>query len=121
MKRIILFGIMLMSSLTFGQKRVAKIFEYKAINGINYRIGDTITLNKGASCYDGRFINVIRKHKNVPRYYLYSSFVITEIKQYILEFGTVYEFKGKIGNTKPNSYTMLIDCAIESDEIKTIK
>lgn len=118
MKKIICVGMMLISTLTFAQKRVNKIFEYKAINGVNYRIGDTILLNNGKSCVDGSFINVVKRGtRNLPRYYAHFPFIVTEIKQYNLDFGTIYEFRGKIGNSKPNRYSMLIDCAIESEEI----
>ncbi len=116
MKLMLLFLLLLMSTLTFGQ-RTFKLLEYEAINGINYKIGDSVQLNKGSD-YTGNFLNVIKQgDEKSSKIVTNFPFIITQITQINYDFGNIYEFRGKIGASKDNEYYILIDSAIETKEI----
>ncbi|NNU33087.1 SHOCT domain-containing protein [Mucilaginibacter sp. S1162] len=128
MKRILFTILIITPFLTkarglFGGSTVT---EYKASNGVTYKIGDTVRLGRGTKP-DGTFLyledhGIIpnpRSTRSLPKEFANAVAVVKNIRKMKVNGVDKYLFSVNPGG--PMRYTVFIDDAIEACEIKPCK
>jgi hypothetical protein len=125
MKTLIFVICLLVSANCFAQK----ITEYKAINGINYRLGDTVRLGRG-SAPNGTFLylqvggwgavmsydsNKGANQLNIGRAYANTAVIIKKIKYY--KISGIQKMTFTVGGGNITNYVLTIDDAIQACEV----
>lgn len=129
MKRILLIAALLVPFLTkaqglFGGTTVA---EYRATNGVTYKIGDTVKLGRGTKA-DGSFLyledrglipNPRASARTLPKEFANAAAVLKSIRKMKVNGVDKYLFSVNPGG--PMRYSVFIDDAIEACEVKPCK
>ena len=122
-KKITFFVILLLNvNFLIAQKSYAKLNEFEALNGITYKIDDTIKLKKG-SIANGEFeyVYIVSKdnyqiHKYLPKEYSEEIVTIKKIERYDSK-----QYKGVyfiVSGQELKKYTLDIQNAILTCEIE---
>ena len=123
MKKIIVLIFCALTMSVFSQRKVEKLKEYTASNGVTYKIGDKITLNKGSN-FNGSFNYVqiggwgmsmnaeANKLPSTNNGLIVTVKKIKKIKRNVFK-GVVFTVDG--GNI--SNYLLIIEDAIKSCEI----
>jgi hypothetical protein len=104
----------------------AQVTEYKASNGVNYHLGDTLRLGRGTKS-DGTFMyfedhGIIpnpRSTRNLPKDFANVNAIIKTMRKMSINGTDKYIFTVNPGG--PMRYTVFIEDAIEACEVKPCK
>lgn len=126
MKRLILIAILIACVTSL---KAQKLTEYKAINGITYRVNDTVRLGRGSSP-TGAFLylqmggwgaiasynsNGGQNQFNIGRGYANTAVIVKKIKSYKIKGISKVIFT--VGGGNITNYMLTIDDAIQSCEV----
>jgi hypothetical protein len=123
MRHLIFSFLLILSSYSFSQKKVEKLKEYKANNGVTYKIGDSIKLNKGSN-FNGSFnyvmiggwaVSMNAEQNKLPSTNQGLILTVKKIRKYNRK-----RYKGVIftvGGGNITNYLLMINEAIEACEI----
>jgi hypothetical protein len=128
MKRIILIAALLMPFITKAQGLFGgtSVTEYKASNGVTYKVGDTVRLGRGTKP-DGSFLYLEdhglipnpRSTRSLPKEFANAAAILKSIRKMKVNGVDKYLFSVNPGG--PMRYTVFIDDAIDACEVKPCK
>jgi hypothetical protein len=129
MKRILLILALLTPLLTKAQGFFGgtSVTEYKASNGVTYKVGDTVKLGRGTKA-DGSFLyledrglipNPRATARTLPKEYANAAAILKSIRKMKVNGIDKYLFSVNPGG--PMRYSVFIDDAIEACEVKPCK
>lgn len=128
MKRILITILILTPFLTKAQGLFggSTVTEYKASNGVTYKIGDTVRLGRGTKP-DGSFLYLEdhgpipnpRGVRSLPKEFANAAAILKNIRKIKVNGVDKYMFSVNPGG--PMRYTVFVDDAIDACEIKPCK
>ncbi|MFD2146467.1 SHOCT domain-containing protein [Mucilaginibacter antarcticus] len=127
MKKILLIIVLLTPLLTKAQGFFGTaVTEYKASNGVTYKLGDTVKLGRGTKP-DGTFLYVEdrgiipnpRSVRNLPKEFANVGATLKGIRK--IKVNGVEKYVFSINPGGPMRYSVFIDDAIEACEVKPCK
>jgi hypothetical protein len=129
MKRILLVVALLIPFLTKAQGIFGgtTVNEYKASNGVTYKVGDTVKLGRGTKA-DGSFLyledrglipNPRASARTLPKEFANATATLKSIRK--MKINGVEKYLFSVNPGGPMRYSVFIDDAIEACEVKPCK